>query len=63
MSSPTAAPATSPTIWIDLPGARIAAQDEGAGPPIALVHSAIVNRHSWDPVAPHLVVAGYRVIR
>jgi 3-oxoadipate enol-lactonase len=54
---------TSPTIWIDAPDARIAAQDEGEGPPILLVHSAIVNRHSWDPVVPHLVDAGYRVIR
>ena len=54
---------TSPTIWIDLPGARIAAQDGGAGPPIVLVHSAIVNRRSWDPVVPKLVAAGYRTIR
>lgn len=54
---------TSPTIWIDVPGGRLAAQDEGAGPPILLVHSAIVNRRSWDPVVPRLVDAGYRVIR
>lgn len=62
MTSSTA-PVTSPTIWIDLPGGRIAAQDEGEGPPIVLVHSAIVNRHSWDPVVPQLVAAGYRAIR
>jgi pimeloyl-ACP methyl ester carboxylesterase len=64
--TPTTAATTStssPTIWIDLPGARLAAQDEGDGPPIVLVHSAIVNRHSWDPVVPHLVAAGYRAIR
>lgn len=56
---------TSPTIWIDAAGARLAAQDEGPrdGPPILLVHSAIVNRHSWDLVVPHLAGAGYRVIR
>jgi pimeloyl-ACP methyl ester carboxylesterase len=30
---------------------------------VLLVHSAIVNRRSWDPVVPHLVQAGYRVIR
>src|SRR5688572_5096004 len=54
---------TSPTIWIDVPGGRLAAQDEGQGPPIVLVHSAIVNRHAWDPVVPHLVAAGYRAIR
>ena len=54
---------TSPTIWIDIPGGRLAAQDEGSGPPVLLVHSAIVNRRSWDPVVPLLVEAGYRVIR
>jgi 3-oxoadipate enol-lactonase len=56
---------TSPTIWIDVAGARLAAQDEGPrdGSPILLVHSAIVNRHSWDPVVPHLTGKGYRVIR
>ena len=54
---------TSDTIWIDLPGARLAAQDEGEGPPILLVHSAVVNRRSWNGVVPVLVAAGYRVIR
>ena len=55
---------TSETIWIDVPGGgRLATQDEGEGPPILLIHSAIVNRRSWDPVVPHLVKAGYRVIR
>jgi pimeloyl-ACP methyl ester carboxylesterase len=54
---------TSETIWIDLPGARLAAQDEGEGPPVLLVHSAVVNRRSWNGVAPALVAAGYRVIR
>ena len=51
------------TIWIDIPNGRLAAEDEGDGPPVLLVHSAIVNRRSWDPVVPHLVEAGYRVIR
>src|SRR5215207_2115333 len=51
------------TIWIDVPAGRLAADDEGQGPPILLVHSAIVNRRSWDPVLPHLVDAGYRVLR
>jgi pimeloyl-ACP methyl ester carboxylesterase len=54
---------TQPTIWIDIPGGRLAAEAEGEGPPVLLVHSAIVNRRSWDPVVPHLVQAGYRVIR
>jgi 3-oxoadipate enol-lactonase len=51
------------TIWIDIPSGRLAAEDEGDGPPVLLVHSAIVNRRSWDPVVPHLLEAGYRVIR
>jgi pimeloyl-ACP methyl ester carboxylesterase len=55
----------SPTIWIDVPGARLAAEDEGdpANPTILLVHSAVVNRRSWDSVVPGLLDAGYRVIR
>ena len=54
---------TSETIWIDVPGARLAAQDEGEGPPVLLVHSAVVNRRSWNGVVPRLVEAGYRVLR
>lgn len=54
---------TNETIWIDVPGGRLAADDEGSGPPIVFVHSAIVNRRSWDAVTPLLVDAGYRVIR
>ena len=54
---------TAERTWIDVPGARLAAEDVGDGPPILLVHSAIVNRRSWDGVVPRLVEAGYRVIR
>jgi pimeloyl-ACP methyl ester carboxylesterase len=56
---------TSPTIWIDVAGGRLAAQDEGPrdGSAILLVHSAIVNRRSWDPVVPLFTTAGHRVIR
>jgi 3-oxoadipate enol-lactonase len=50
-------------VWIDVPGGRLAAEDEGDGPPIVLVHSAIVNRRAWDALVPSLVAAGYRVIR
>jgi pimeloyl-ACP methyl ester carboxylesterase len=50
-------------IRIERPGARLVAEDEGEGPPILLVHSAIVNRRAWDPVVPLLVDAGYRAIR
>src|SRR5829696_4565772 len=54
---------TSGTIWMDVPGGRLAAQDEGDGPPVLLVHSAVVNRRSWNGVVPRLVAAGYRVLR
>ena len=53
----------SDTIWVEVPGGRLAVEDEGDGPPIVLVHSAIVNRRSWDALTPLLVAAGYRVIR
>jgi 3-oxoadipate enol-lactonase len=49
-------------IWIDVPGGRLAAEEHGAGPPILLVHSAVVNRRAWDGVVPRLVEAGYRAI-
>lgn len=48
---------------IDVPGGRLVAQDEGDGPPVLFVHSAIVDRRSWDPVVPHMTAAGYRCIR
>lgn len=57
----TAASSAQP-IWIEIPGGRLAAEDAGEGPPVLLVHSAIVNRRAWDPVVPLLVDAGYRVI-
>jgi pimeloyl-ACP methyl ester carboxylesterase len=52
------------TIWIDVPGGRLAVDDHGPrdGSPIVLVHSAVVNRRAWDGVIPGLVAAGYRVI-
>jgi 3-oxoadipate enol-lactonase len=48
--------------WIDVPGGRLAAESTGDGPPIVFVHSAIVNRRSWDGVVPLVVGAGYRAI-
>lgn len=49
--------------FIDVPGGRLRVLAEGDGPPILLVHSAIVDMRSWDAVVPPLVAAGYRVIR
>jgi pimeloyl-ACP methyl ester carboxylesterase len=54
---------SSTTHTVDVPGSRLAYDDEGSGPPILLIHSALVNRRSWDDVAPLLLAAGYRVIR
>lgn len=47
-----------------MPGGRLAAEEHGdpAAPPSLLVHSAVVNRRSWDGVVPRLVDAGYRTI-
>lgn len=55
---------TTERIWIEAPGAKLAAEDHGepTAPPVVLVHSAVVNRRAWDGVVPHLVAAGYRVI-
>lgn len=49
--------------FVEVPGGRIFAVEEGQGPPIVLIHAAIVDRRSWDAVAPLLVDRGYRVVR
>ena len=49
--------------FVEVPGGRIWAVDEGVGPPIVLVHAAIVDLDAWDLVVPPLLRAGYRVIR
>jgi len=49
--------------FIDVPGGRLRVVAEGDGPPILLVHSAIVDMRSWDAMVAPLVAAGYRVIR
>ncbi|MGZ6315531.1 MAG: alpha/beta fold hydrolase [Candidatus Limnocylindrales bacterium] len=48
---------------MDVPGARLFAIGEGAGPPLVLIHAAIVDHTAWDAMVPGLVSAGYRVIR
>jgi 3-oxoadipate enol-lactonase len=48
--------------FIDVPGGRLKVVAEGDGPPIVLVHSAVVDMRSWDALVPLLVAAGYRVI-
>jgi pimeloyl-ACP methyl ester carboxylesterase len=49
--------------FIDVPGGRLFAVSDGAGPPIVLIHAAIADLRSWDAMVPGLVAAGYRVIR
>src|SRR6185369_15209625 len=48
--------------FIDVPGGRLKIATDGDGPPVVLVHSAVVDMRSWDAVVPLLVDAGYRVI-
>jgi 3-oxoadipate enol-lactonase len=49
--------------FVDVPGGRLFVVADGEGPPIVLVHSAIVDLRSWDAMVPFLAGAGYRVIR
>src|SRR4029077_8146925 len=48
---------------VSAPGARLHTVDEGAGPPIVLLHAGIADLRAWDAMVPHLTGAGYRVIR
>jgi len=48
--------------FIDVPGGRLKVAAEGDGPPIVLVHSAVVDMRSWDALVPLLTARGYRVI-
>jgi len=48
---------------VAVPGGQLRVVADGEGPPILLVHSAIVDLRGWDPIVPALVDAGYRAIR
>ena len=48
---------------VDVPGGRLFAVSDGDGPPIVLIHAAIVDHRAWDAVVPPLVDAGYGAIR
>jgi pimeloyl-ACP methyl ester carboxylesterase len=48
--------------FVDVPGGRLKVVAEGDGPPIVLLHSAVVDMRSWDAVVPLLVGTGYRVV-
>jgi pimeloyl-ACP methyl ester carboxylesterase len=49
--------------FIDVPGGRLFAVSEGTGPPIVLMHAAIVNQRAWNAMVPGLVAAGFRIVR
>jgi 3-oxoadipate enol-lactonase len=49
--------------FVDVPGGRLFTVGEGEGPPLILIHAAIVDHSSWDAMIPGLISAGYRVIR
>src|SRR5262245_2317973 len=49
--------------FIEVPGGRLKVVVDGEGPPIVLVHSAIVDLRSWDDLVPLLVDVGYKVVR
>jgi len=55
-------PGKSPTRTIELAPGTIRYTDEGAGPPIVLVHGVLVNGRLWRKVVPPLVAAGFRCI-
>ena len=49
--------------FVDVPGGRLFVACEGEGPPIVLLHAAIVDHRAWDDMVPGLVAAGFRVVR
>ena len=48
---------------VDVPGGRLFVLDDGAGPPLILLHAGIADHRAWDAMVPPLTAAGYRVIR
>jgi 3-oxoadipate enol-lactonase len=53
------------TLTVTAPGASLHVLDEGVAsdPPILLLHAGIADSRAWDAMTPHLVAAGYRVVR
>jgi pimeloyl-ACP methyl ester carboxylesterase len=49
--------------FVEVPGGRLFAVSEGAGPPIVLVHAAIADLRAWDAMVPGLAAGGFRVVR
>ena len=51
------------TSHVDVPGGRLFVVDDGAGPPLILLHAGIADHRAWDAMVPPLAAAGYRVVR
>jgi pimeloyl-ACP methyl ester carboxylesterase len=49
--------------FVEVPGGRLFAASDGTGPPIVLIHAAVVDLRAWDAMVPGLVAAGYRAVR
>jgi 3-oxoadipate enol-lactonase len=49
--------------YVEVPGGRLFAVVDGEGPPVVLLHAAIVDLRAWDDMVPGLVRAGFRAIR
>ena len=49
--------------FVEVPGGRLVAKSDGAGPPVVLMHAAIVDQRAWDAMVPGLVAARFRVVR
>jgi 3-oxoadipate enol-lactonase len=52
-----------PVHSVAVPGCRLQVVDDGAGPPIVLLHAGVADVRAWDGLVPPLVAAGYRVVR
>ena len=52
-----------PTTNVDVLHGRLHVVDDGAGPPVVLLHAGIADLRSWDALAALLVSAGLRTIR
>ena len=48
---------------VDVPGGRLFVVDDGAGPPVVLLHAGVADLRAWDAMVGPLTAAGYRVVR
>jgi pimeloyl-ACP methyl ester carboxylesterase len=51
-----------PELHVEVPGGRLFVRDVGSGPPIVLLHASVVDSWAWEPLAPLLLDAGYRIV-